>query len=118
MRIIAYLSGACSIVLFSQAESIAPSSIPFSDHIMQGGALGVLGWACWYLLCRHLPRERKDFSQSLDKICERHERWENVRHEDSQDLRTAIDGLRTNCAAVQERLQTQDDSPGIRRPDL
>jgi hypothetical protein len=104
MRVIAYISGMTAIVLFSQASEFAPDSIPWSDHIMQGGALTILGWACWYLLCKHLPRERKDFSDSLDKICERHERWETTRHQDSQSLREAIDAMRTNCATVHERL--------------
>ena len=109
MRFIAYLGAVLSVVLFSESSDIVPQAIPFGDTIMRGGALGILTWACWYLMARELPRHRKGFTESLDKICERHERWENIRHEDSQDLRSAIDSLRVNCATARQEFQQQSE---------
>jgi len=63
MRIFAYAI-ITSVSLFA-AGSVSPS--PITVIVTQGGALAILGWAFWYILSQHLPRERQAFIEAQDK---------------------------------------------------
>jgi len=63
MRIFTYAI-ITSVSLFA-AGSVSPS--PFTVVITQGGALAILGWAFWYILSQHLPKERQAFLEAQDK---------------------------------------------------
>ena len=108
MRFIAYVSGPASIVLFSQAESIAASGhLPTgADYIMQGGALGLMGWAFWYLLCRRLPAEQKNFREMIKE--ERDLFRESLKDlsDDSSGIRRELGQLREQCKAAQAKSKT------------
>lgn len=53
-----------SVSLFA-AGSVSPS--PITVVVTQGGALAILGWAFWYILSQHLPKERQAFLEAQDK---------------------------------------------------
>lgn len=111
--------------------------IPGVDSVLQFGAVGVLAWAVYWLLARHIPAERKaeresrdverkafiqrssqiredfakhlaeqrdDYMSSIERMGERSNASDAQRHEDSKLLRDSINGLRANCARVQEHL--------------
>lgn len=84
--------------------------LPYAEIIGNGGALVVLAWVVWYLISRQLPAERQarketreDFRLTLDKVVERHDRWEEQRHEDSKRLNETLQSMQSNCA--QSRTQ-------------
>lgn len=73
----------CLVGLLAAAEA-APGSI--IDPATRLGATAVLGAALLFLISKTIPKMTKDFRDSLDVICKRHDEWERVRHEDQQRL--------------------------------
>ncbi len=94
---------ALTMGLLGQAEAASPS-FPFSDTILQGGALAVLAWLAWHLVTKEMPAARKAFTATLDSMAKRHERWETQRHEDSQKIETALNNLAVTCAETRSTM--------------
>ena len=84
------ISIACLVCLLAASEAV-PSSI--IDPATRLGATAVLGAALLYLISRTIPKMTGDFRDSLDTICNRHNDWEKVRHEDQQRLEKIIADL-------------------------
>lgn len=102
----------CSMVLIAQvaageATASASTNAPYEALT----AMGALIAALFYLLRVYLPAKDKLFTESLRANDERHERWETMRHQDSDKLTDALHALRENCVAVQTRARDygQDD---------
>ena len=55
----------------------------------QLSALTVLGGVCWRLF------------STLDRLCDRWDAWEKIRHADSVTLNQTLTDLQSNCAAMQ-----------------
>ena len=51
-------------LLLSSIGLIAAASL-YESLLVQGGALGILAYAVWYLLSKGLPQERKEFLEAL-----------------------------------------------------
>jgi len=116
------------MMLLGQAEGQAPNPVfPYADIMLQGGALAVLTWAVWHAYNNLVPALRKEiqddraqymalltksqesFQKTLDVMADRHERtqqatadrfdrWEALRHADSEKLETSLTSLSVNCA--------------------
>ena len=82
------------------------------------GALGVLGWAVWHLLTRTVPEQQETFrksleviqeshSKTLDTVTDRHERWEGIRHTDSERLDETLRQMAAQCAATQALMKRE-----------
>ena len=102
------VAATATVPLVGQA-SPEPAWVVGLGHL---GGLGVLGWAVWYLLTKTVPDQQRTFRkslesiqeshlQTLDTITERHERWEESRHRDSEQLNTALREMSAQCAVVQ-----------------
>lgn len=50
-------------------------------------------------------RMQAAFTATLDKMAERHDRWENQRHSDSEGITEALDRLATNCQEARHGFQ-------------
>jgi hypothetical protein len=103
MQLTAWLTLATSGVLLATAD-MTPE-----PWFVRLGAMGGLLFALFYLLKVHLPGKDKMFTDSIDKLTERHDRWERLRHEDSQELTNTLNDLRANCIAVQTKLGGDHD---------
>ena len=77
------ISIACLVGLLAASEAV-PSTI--LEPWTRLGATAVLGAALLFLISKTIPRMTKDFRDSLDVICNRHDKWEQVRHDDQQRL--------------------------------
>lgn len=110
VRMGSLLTVSLGMFLLGQTEGPA-NAVPYGDLMASGGALGILGWAVFYTLTRLVPADRaqnaatlaslqSQYTATLDKMAERHERWEAIRHSDSEALRTALVDLTVNCARV------------------
>lgn len=99
------------------AAAVAPDPT-WLTGIGQLGALGVLGWACWHLLTKTVPSQQETFRESLesvqeshartlDTIADRHERWEELRHKDSERLDATMQQMAVQCAAVQTKMRQE-----------
>lgn len=80
--------------------------------------VAVMAVGLWYLLTKTIPDMRSEltnarreylesvhvarvaFNETLDKMAERHERWENQRHADSEVLRATLADMSKNCVEV------------------
>lgn len=56
------------------------------DPIARLGATGMLGAILFYLIAKTIPRMSRDFKELVDILCQRHDSWEKIRHEDHQRL--------------------------------
>ena len=63
------------------------------DPIARLGATGVLGAVLLILICRTIPTMVKEFRETLDSICEQHDKWEAIRHDDQVRLEKLISDL-------------------------
>ena len=72
-------------LLFSQA---VPDT--WVDSITRLGATGVLGVALLLMLSQTIPKMAKEFRDTLEAICLRHDTWERVRHEDQLRMERLI----------------------------
>lgn len=97
-------------------------------------AISVMAVGVWYLMTRTLPamrdelttarREylaavesaRKGFTETLDRMSDRHERWENQRHLDSENLNKVLTDLQVNCAAVHATKQREIERDSRKHP--
>lgn len=121
---IAFGIAAAPILIAAGQVTDSLKGMPYADWVGNLGALGVLGWVCWYILCRYLPAERKAaedqhekdraaFAESLsqqrvqfaavcDKMGERSERMQTeqlIRHDQwehqrHEDSQAASESLR------------------------
>lgn len=96
----------------------AAPATPWVQDGMQFSALALMGWALWYLLSKEMPKKREDFNEAitaqrisftetLDKMSERHDRWETLRHQDSEKLDSTLRNLTENCAATRTMSQSE-----------
>lgn len=110
------------LLLLGQADAIT-KVVPWGDLAVGGSAVAILGWVAYYLLTKTVPDLRKSmeeqqskFSATLDRLCDRHERWEEARHADSAKLDEtlrensqradgALRALAENCAAARADFQ-------------
>jgi len=104
------------LLMLGQAEAaIQSQAFPYSDLVFSGGAVSVLSYLAWHVIVKEMPTARKDaatdaaaartdFTKTLDSMAERHERWETLRHEDSQKIGSALNNMAVTCAKVQSRL--------------
>ena len=120
------------LLLAGEVDQIT-ESFPYSDIILQGGALSVLAWAVWHAYKNLIPELRREIAEDrirymtgLDKLndgfqktldsmadrherteqatADRHERWEIQRHADSEKLESTLQGMTAQCARTQARL--------------
>lgn len=70
------------------------------NQVVPGGALAVLAWALWHTWAKYLPSQQKTFQDTLNNICARHDTWEQLRHDDSIELRKGLAELTSNCMAM------------------
>jgi hypothetical protein len=100
------LAASFAAVLFGQTEAV--NEIPFAGPVTTASAVGALSWALWYFF-KDSTRQREDFKTTLDSVMERHERmqkdmadrhdkWEECRHEDSQHVSESLNKLAINCS--------------------
>jgi len=75
------------------AGEVAP---PHFQVALQYGALGVLAWVCWTQR-QELQDLRKSYSVTLDKLCDRWDGWERVRHADSEKLDDTLRLMTAQC---------------------
>jgi len=108
---------AAILVLADMVGSIGGDAVP--AIIAQGSALAALIWALYYLLSVYIPKKdkriddlAKTFSGALDSMAKRHDKWEQLRHEDSQVLRETMAAMRENCASVQASLVKRGQGDG------
>lgn len=80
----------CGTAIAQAAPDIGPWA--------QLGAVGVMGVAFIYLLTVALPKLQANFTDTLDRMTERHDKWEVQRHTDSERFHDAIRALTENCA--------------------
>lgn len=81
--------------------------MPLADSVVDGPwsllvqlpAFAALCWFLWHLVSKAIPAQQERFTKTLDGMAERHERWENDRHGDSERLTECLTQLRENCAA-------------------
>lgn len=59
--------------------------IPGVQQIAQLGALGVLTWFC-FAQHRELQEIRRNHNETIDKLVDRWDGWEQLRHRDSEKL--------------------------------
>lgn len=55
-----------TVLLLSSIGLFAAASL-YESLLVQGGALGILAYAVWYLLSRGLPQERKEFLKAMQE---------------------------------------------------
>lgn len=74
--------------------------------------------ALGYLLKFYIPSlhataavERAAFTATLDKMADRHDNWEKVRHEDSETLHATIMAMTKNCAEAQAVMRGVPNKP-------
>ncbi len=80
-----------AVIVIAASEAVPDGSI---DPIARLGAVAALGTALLLMLYRTIPTMTRDFRESLDKICKRHDEWEKIRHEDHEQLRDVLQSLR------------------------
>ena len=73
----------CLVSLLVASEAVPNSLI---EPAVRLGATAVLGAALLCLISKTIPKMTKDFRDSLEVICTRHDRWEQTRHEDQQRM--------------------------------
>lgn len=106
-----------SLALFAAGDvaPIAVPELPGLGALANLSAIGVLAWWAWSLQSE-LREQRKEHTAALenirqghaivvDRICERSDKWEQLRHADSEQLSETLRALSANCAATQARLQ-------------
>ncbi len=110
-----FLIAATTTITAPFAAALAPDPT-WLTGLGQLGSLGVLGWACWHLLVKTVPSQQETFRKSLesiqqshaktlDTIADRHERWEELRHKDSERLDATMQQMSASCAATQARMR-------------
>lgn len=109
-----------SVALFAFADvapGVAPE-FPGLGPVANISAVAVLAWWAWSLQAE-LREERKsrEVSQEslrashaavVDKLCERSDAWEKIRHADSEKLSDALRDLSSTCAKKQAQMARQD----------
>ena len=88
---ILYHIGIVSVVFVLAAGEAVPSGS--IEPYTRLGAVAALGTALLLMLWRTLPTMTKDFLESLNKICDRFDGWEKVRHEDHEELKQLLQKL-------------------------
>ncbi|MFZ5833213.1 MAG: hypothetical protein ACOY3P_24255 [Planctomycetota bacterium] len=81
-----------------EAAQVAPALDPLSvlGPISQAGAVGVLAWVAWSQR-QEIRDLRVQHCAVIDKLCERWDRQEMVRHDDNRVLSEALTGLVAHC---------------------
>jgi membrane protein YqaA with SNARE-associated domain len=73
-----------------------------------GSAAAVLGCVVGWLLTRTIPQMQQNYQETLDRMAERHERWEQTRHADSMALNETLRNMSATCAKVHELERAED----------
>jgi hypothetical protein len=96
------------VVVFGQTNPF--QGVPFLSEAVHGSAIALMGWALWYMMAKERPRERKQFTETLDGLSARHERWEHQRHEDSEKLSDTLLKLSENCAEARAQILSRPNT--------
>jgi L-lactate permease len=88
-----------SLTLF--AADVVPELPSGLGSLANLSAVAVLAWWAW-----SQQRELRDLRQShtavVDKLCDRWDAWEKIRHEDSEKLDVTLRDITANCAKRQQ----------------
>lgn len=84
------------------AETTTAATPPMFNTASQITALSVLAAVVWYLLTKTIPRLSKTFTDTLNTLCERWDRWEKTRHDDSEELNRTLRELAANVLRKSE----------------
>lgn len=103
----AWLTTVCSSAVIAQADASATSAT--SWPVSELSAMAALIGALFYLLRVHLPSKDKMFTEALRALTAQHDKWEEIRHQDSEKLAQALNALRDNCIATQSRRRIDQD---------
>jgi len=92
-------------LLYAVGDAV-PKTLPGLGSLTQMGALGVLAWTVWTQQTE-LREMRRIHSDVIEKLCERWDAWEQIRHNDSEKLDGTLREMTANCAAVQSRMNKE-----------
>jgi hypothetical protein len=88
-----------SLMVLVLIADVATDPVP--GYIATGGTIGLLGGLLWYLLHKHIPLKDTRFIAAIKDVAERHDRWEQQRHEDTTELIKVLTTLRVTCTKNQ-----------------
>jgi len=104
--------GIVAMLLGQATEITAPAELGWIGQIVQGGATALLVWMLWHVFNKLLPaqqeqlkEQQKAYSETLDRIMDRHDKWEIQRHADSERLDSTLTQLRVTCARTQAAIR-------------
>jgi hypothetical protein len=91
----------------------AGEALPTEPEVWGYGKLGILYLALssliaafGYLLRVEMPAARKQFAAILDRITDRWDGWEKIRHDDHEGLQSVLRETVVNCADTRAAMQT------------
>lgn len=87
----------------------AGSQLPEIGQIANLSAVGVLGWWVWSQQ-KELREIRAANAAIFDRLCDRWDRWEQIRHTDSEKLEGTLRDLAANCVNHRVRV-AQEGKP-------
>jgi hypothetical protein len=79
------------------AGDIAEVASPWAGIILKYGALGVLTWVV-VSLNRERIRDRESHGSIIDRLCDRWDKAEETRHDDSERLNDTLRSMTQHCA--------------------
>lgn len=83
------------LALFAAADVAVPE-LPGLGGLANITAVGVLAWWAWSLQAE-LKDLRKANAEIIDKLCNRWDSWEQIRHTDAQKLDETLRDMTANC---------------------
>ena len=87
--------GFVGLALFAAADAAVPE-IPGLGGLANMTAVGVLAWWCWSMRAE-LQDLRKANAEIIDKLCNRWDSWEQIRHADNEKLDGTLREMAVNC---------------------
>lgn len=84
------------VLLLAVGEGLDGLS-PVAGPAAQVSAVVVLAWVAWTQR-QEMKELRERHSEAIDKLCQRWDAWEKLRHEDSRKLQEVLRDLMKHCS--------------------
>lgn len=94
-----------TFLLLATGEVVTPA-VPMIGSAANLGALGVLAWVVWTQF-GEIKSLRRTHGEIVDKLCERWDSWEKIRHEDSERLDKTLLAMARHVADAQHACKAK-----------
>lgn len=98
--------GLIASVFLLAAGGLTPATMPVIGTAANISAVGVLAWVVWTQL-KEIKLLRLAHSDVVDRLCERWDAWEKIRHEDSAKLDDTLLKMTQQCADTRHACENR-----------